>query len=46
MGCPADLMADLGAPLNEQQLAQAIQQLDTDGRGAVSFGEFLLWWKG
>uniref|UniRef100_A0A7S0V028 EF-hand domain-containing protein n=1 Tax=Polytomella parva TaxID=51329 RepID=A0A7S0V028_9CHLO len=41
-----NLMADLGVPLNASQLSQAIAQLDSDRRGRVSFGEFLLWWKG
>lgn len=39
-------MRDLGVPLNSTQLAQAIAQLDTEQKGTISFGEFLLWWKG
>jgi len=41
-----DLMQDLGMPLNPHQLAQANAQLDRNQCGQVSFGEFLLWWKG
>ena len=41
-----DLMADLGMPLNPHQLVQAKAQLDRNQCGQVSFGEFLLWWKG
>ena len=40
------LMADLGMPLSSSQLKQASEQLDRTGSGQVSFGEFLLWWKG
>ena len=40
------LMADLGMPLSHSQLKQASEQLDRTGSGQVSFGEFLLWWKG
>ena len=40
------LMRDLGMPLNAHQLAQAEAQLDRNHCGQVSFGEFLLWWKG
>lgn len=42
----AGLMRDLGVPLNPVQLSQAIAQLDTAQAGRISFGEFLLWWKG
>lgn len=41
-----DLMRDLGMPLNAHQLTQAEAQLDRSQNGQVSFGEFLLWWKG
>lgn len=41
-----DLMRDLGMPLNAHQLTQAEAQLDRTQCGQVSFGEFLLWWKG
>ena len=41
-----NLMQDLGMPLNPHQLAQAIAQLDRTQQRQVSFGEFLLWWKG
>mmetsp|Transcript_20587 Transcript_20587/g.52766 ORF Transcript_20587/g.52766 Transcript_20587/m.52766 type:complete len:355 (-) Transcript_20587:112-1176(-) len=40
------LMSDLRVPLNPHQLSQAIAQLDRDQVGAISFGEFLLWWRG
>lgn len=42
----AGLMRDLGVALAPSQLSQAIAQLDTRQCGQVSFGEFLLWWKG
>lgn len=41
-----DLMRDLGMLLNPQQLLQAEAQLDMHLTGLVSFGEFLLWWRG
>ena len=41
-----NLMQDLGMPLNPLQLGQAIAQLDRTQQRQVSFGEFLLWWKG
>lgn len=41
-----ELMKDLGVPLNALQLSQAIAQLDPSKTGRVTFGEFLLWWKG
>ena len=41
-----DLMRDLGMPLNAHQLTQAEAQLDRTQCGQISFGEFLLWWKG
>lgn len=41
-----DLMRELGMPLNAHQLTQANAQLDRTQCGQVSFGEFLLWWKG
>lgn len=40
------LMSDLGLQLNAHQLSQAVAQLDRTGMGEVSFGEFLLWWRG
>lgn len=40
------LMRDLNVPLSAVQLSQAISQLDPEQTGKVSFGEFLLWWKG
>ncbi|EFJ50707.1 hypothetical protein VOLCADRAFT_88502, partial [Volvox carteri f. nagariensis] len=40
------LLRDLGVPLNPSQLSQAIAQLDTSQTGRITFGEFLLWWKG
>ena len=42
----AGLMKDLGVPLNATQLSQAITQLDVNQSGKITFGEFLLWWKG
>ena len=43
---PAGLLHDLGLVLNTSQLRQAVEQLDTQSVGRVTFGEFLLWWKG
>lgn len=43
---PAALLRDLGVPLSPSQLSQAIAQLDTQQVGRITFGEFLLWWKG
>jgi len=40
------LMRDLRVPLSAVQLSQAISQLDPKQQGKISFGEFLLWWKG
>ncbi|KAG2500800.1 hypothetical protein HYH03_001562 [Edaphochlamys debaryana] len=40
------LLRDLGVPLNPSQLSQAIAQLDVTQTGRITFGEFLLWWKG
>ncbi|KAK9819957.1 hypothetical protein WJX72_004409 [[Myrmecia] bisecta] len=40
------LMCDLGMSLNPVQLSQAVAQLDRMQSGKISFGEFLLWWKG
>ncbi|KAF5835154.1 hypothetical protein DUNSADRAFT_7829 [Dunaliella salina] len=45
-GCIDGLMRDLGVALAPSQLSQAIAQLDSRQCGKVSFGEFLLWWKG
>lgn len=42
----AGLLRDLGVLLNPSQLSQAIAQLDTSQTGRITFGEFLLWWKG
>lgn len=44
--CLDGLMRDLGVPLNPSQLSQAIAQLDVRQIGRVTFGEFLMWWKG
>lgn len=41
-----DLMADLGSPLNDVQLAQAVSQLDPNETGKVDFGSFLYWYHG
>lgn len=43
--CVVGLMADLGMPLNDEQLQLAIKQLDGQQTGTVSFGQFLLWWR-
>ena len=40
------LLKDLNVPLGPEQLEQALSQLDPSKSKKVSFGEFLLWWKG
>lgn len=40
------LLKDLHVPLGPEQLDQAVSQLDPNKTKKVSFGEFLLWWKG
>ena len=40
------LLDELGAQLTSQQLQQAIGQLDESKTGFITFGRFLLWWKG
>eukprot|EP01024_Parvocaulis_polyphysoides_P016799 TRINITY_DN17468_c0_g1_i1.p1 TRINITY_DN17468_c0_g1~~TRINITY_DN17468_c0_g1_i1.p1 ORF type:complete len:421 (+),score=77.76 TRINITY_DN17468_c0_g1_i1:314-1576(+) len=40
------LMRDLGLVLRPEQVNMAILQLDRKQQGQVSFGEFLLWWRG
>jgi hypothetical protein len=40
------LLKDLNVPLGPEQLEQAVSQLDPNKTKKVSFGEFLLWWKG
>lgn len=39
-------MQDLGMPLSPEQFKQALTQLDPQSTGGISFGTFLLWWKG
>jgi len=40
------LMRRLGVELNPDQLHQATKQLDRNDTGTITFGEFLLWWRG
>ena len=40
----ASLCQQLGAPLTEGELGEAIQELDTDHSGMIEKGEFLTWW--
>ena len=40
----ASLCQQLGAPLTEVELGEAIQELDTDHSGMIEKGEFLTWW--
>ena len=42
----ANLMADLGTPLTDVQLGQAVAQLDPNQTGNVDFGSFLYWYHG
>ena len=42
----ADIMSDLQMRLDSEQLMQAAQQLEGQGTGQISFGEFLVWWRG
>jgi len=41
-----DLMKALGIQLDEAQLTQATEQLDSSKAGKVSFGDFIMWWNG
>lgn len=41
----AGLLADLGMQLTKEQLSMAVEQLDCQHTGTISFGQFLLWWK-
>ena len=42
----AYVMSDLQMQLDSEQLMQAAQQLDGQATGQISFGEFLVWWRG
>lgn len=49
--CRAALLESLGVRLNEHQLASALEQLlgprdEADGQELISFGRFLLFFKG
>lgn len=44
--CLTNLMADLGLSLAPEQARRAATQLDRAGLGSVTYGEFMLWWKG
>lgn len=39
------LSRNLGCPLNEQELDAALQEMDEDGGGTVSFDEFYTWFQ-
>ena len=38
-------MKDLGEPLNDAELAEALKILDADANGVVDINEFLNWWR-
>ena len=42
----ATLMASLGVTMSRQQLEVALVEMDTDGDGTISWGEFLQWSQG
>jgi hypothetical protein len=38
------LAFDLGLPLNDEEAAKYVKELDTDGNGTLEFDEFYNWW--
>jgi Ca2+-binding EF-hand superfamily protein len=40
------LMEALGAPIDDEECAMAVQALDADGSGKIEFDEFVDWWAG
>jgi calmodulin len=38
-------MADLGEPLNDAELDEALKILDKNGDGKIQIEEFLSWWQ-
>lgn len=39
------LLAKLGEDPDAEQLQEALETLDTDKTGTISFEEFLVWWR-
>jgi hypothetical protein len=39
-------MKDLGEPLNDHELAEAVAMLDKNKDGTIQMDEFLAWWRG
>lgn len=42
----AALCAALGSPLDHNELVAALDTMDTDGSGNISYDEFYQWWSG
>ncbi|KAF4032083.1 EF-hand domain pair [Phytophthora infestans] len=40
-----DIAEDLGEPLSEVELEYLAKEFDTDESGAISWAEFIAWWK-
>ncbi|KAH7472197.1 hypothetical protein PRIC1_005349 [Phytophthora ramorum] len=40
-----DIAEDLGEPLSEIELKYLAKEFDTDESGAISWTEFITWWK-
>jgi calmodulin len=38
------LLEALGAELDQEQVASAMRDLDTDGNGTIELEEFIAWW--
>mmetsp|Transcript_1963 Transcript_1963/g.5463 ORF Transcript_1963/g.5463 Transcript_1963/m.5463 type:complete len:91 (+) Transcript_1963:68-340(+) len=38
------LAAELGDPLDDEELLVAMRNLDTNNNGKISFSEFIAWW--
>jgi hypothetical protein len=41
----AMLAVELGAPMTDEEVQEAMAEMDTDGGGDVDWEEFLFWWQ-
>ena len=41
----AALAVELGCPMTDEDVAEAMSEMDTDGGGDVDWEEFLFWWQ-
>ena len=41
----AMLAVELGAPMTDEEVQEAMDEMDTDGGGDVDWEEFLFWWQ-